>query len=95
MMHPEAQRMAIATYLFPDTPVSGPALDYVCDMDDMRLAEDKLFEDPKLSEKYIRWMRKIALRDAKDGVGLEERLLRADVGQRAEAFLRTVNLWVE
>ena len=44
---------------------------------------------------WERHLRQITNRDAKDGTGLYERLIRATASQRCEALLRTLNLWVE
>lgn len=74
----------------------GPRLelpDYLISLDAMHDAEKVLAR--ALIPEWERHIRQITQRDAEEGTGLYERIIRATAPQRAEAFLKTIGKWQE
>lgn len=77
----------------------APAMceNYLSDLNAMHEAEEEMFgKCPEFLLSDWEWhLRNITQRDAREGSGLYERLARATAAQRAEAFLKTMNLWTQ
>lgn len=69
--------------------------DYLNDLNAMHEVEGIVITGLAAMLEYERQVRAITLRDAAEGSGLYERIIRATAKQRAEAVLRTLNLWKE
>lgn len=105
-MNKDQMRVAIATHLFPQFPVfwdngalrhqypdgkSGPVFNYPEDLNAMHEAE-KIFDDNIKDASSLRYEYASNLYSV---VAEECQPCRATAEQRAEAFLRTVNKWIE
>lgn len=89
-----------------DRPNVGRTLqppDYLNDLNAMHEAEGTIYpnfatapdDELRAWMRYRKYLGKVGMNDCQEGAGLDERLIRATAAQRAEAFLRTLNLWTE
>lgn len=76
-------------------PLQKELPNYLTDLNAMHGAEGIALQGMATIIEYERHIRQITLRDAKEGSGLYERIIRATAAQRAEAFLRTIGKWSE
>ncbi len=67
--------------------------DYLNDLNAIHEAEPTILTSRLMLAEWERHIRAITLRDAAEGSGLYERIIRATAAQRCEAFLRTIGQW--
>ena len=67
--------------------------DFLSDLNAMHEAEKVLFTSVWRTNEWESHVRRITQRDADEGTGLYERIIRATAAQRAEAFLKTIGKW--
>lgn len=75
--------------------LAAPDYDFMHDLNAIHAAESKILTSQLSIAEYEHHVRQITLRDAAEGSGLYERLIRATATQRTEALLRTLKKWEE